>query len=61
MGSEIATGQTLQVVKKKSMAESHFRVQKKRSLREFSAFSQPFYQKRIKAMFIRGKCKFLSK
>ena len=61
MGSEIAMGQTLQVAKKKSMAESHFRVQKERSLGEFSAFLQPLCQKRIKAMFIGGKCKFLFK
>ena len=29
--------------------------------REFSAVLQPFYQKRIKAILIRGKCKFLFK
>ena len=29
--------------------------------REFSTLLQPFYQERIKAMLIRGQCKFLSK
>ena len=29
--------------------------------REFSAFLHSFYQKRIKAMLIRGECKFLFK
>ena len=31
---------------------------KKQFFREFRAVLQPFYQKRIKAMLIRGKCKF---
>ena len=38
MGSEIATGQALQVVKKKSMAESHFRVQKKKIFERIQCF-----------------------
>ena len=41
--------------------EKSFGSPKKRFLREFNVFLQPFYQKRIKAMFIRGKYKFLSK
>ena len=38
MGSEIAMGQTLQVAKEKSMAESHFRVQKKKIFGRIQCF-----------------------
>ena len=60
-GSGIATGQTTQIATKKCMAKSCFGVQKMNFLREFSVSLQPFYQKRIKAILVRGKCKFLFK
>ena len=51
-----ATGQTLQIY-----GESLFRRPKKRFWKEINPFSPQFYHKRIKIMFIRGKCKFISK
>ena len=51
-----ATGQTLQIY-----GESLFRRPKKRFWKEINTFSPQFYHKRIKIMFIRGKCKFMSK
>lgn len=51
-----ATGQTLQIY-----GESLFRRPKKRFWKEINPFSPQFYHKRIKIMFIRGKCKFMSK
>ena len=51
-----ATGQTLQIY-----GESLFRRPKKRFWKEINPFSPQFYHKRIKMMFIRGKCKFMSK
>ena len=55
----IATGQTLQVVRKKYLAKGCFDVQKKRFWREINAFSPWFYHKWIKIMLIWGKSKFL--
>ena len=51
-----ATGQKLQIY-----GESLFRRPKKRFWKEINPFSPQFYHKRIKMMFIRGKCKFMSK
>ena len=51
-----ATGQTLQIY-----GESLFRRPKKPFWKEINPFSPQFYHKRIKIMFIRGKCKFMSK
>ena len=51
-----ATGQTLQIY-----GESLFRRPKKRFWKEINPFSPQFYHKRIKIMFIRGNCKFMSK
>ena len=51
-----ATGQTSQIY-----GESLFRRPKKRFWKEINTFSPQFYHKRIKIMFIRGKCKFMSK
>ena len=51
-----ATGQTLQIY-----GENLFRRPKKRFWKEINPFSPQFYHKRIKIMFIRGKCKFMSK
>ena len=45
----------------KRTAKSCFGVQKNDFLIEFSAFLQPFYQKRIKPMVIREECRFLLK
>ena len=41
--------------------EKLLRRPKKRFFREFSAVLQPFYQKWIQAMLIRGQCKILFK
>ena len=41
--------------------ESLFRRPKKRFWKEINTLSPQFYHKRIKIMFIRGKCKFMSK
>ena len=51
-----ATGKTLQIY-----GESLFRRPKKRFWKEINPFSPQFYHKWIKIMFIRGKCKFMSK
>ena len=46
---------------KEMCGENLFGLQINDIFKEFSAVLQPFYQKRIKAMLIRGKCKFLFK
>ena len=56
------TGQTTQIVTMKCMLKIDWPSKKKMIfLENFSAVLQPFYQKRIKAMLIHGKCKFLFK